>query len=199
MTHEQITKWKTRDFSWSQLSSWEYDPEQWYKRYILDERDEPSKEMLFGRVLADALEHGTCEIPELVKRLPFKKEHPFKVKFGALTMVGYADDFDDKTFTTLNEVKTGKRPWDQKRADAHGQFDMYLLMNYITNKVRPEDVACALHWLPTQENGDFSISFVEPVEPLTFHTKRTMGDILTFGSRINKAYKDMEEYAKTHV
>jgi hypothetical protein len=198
MTHEQITKWKTRDFSWSQLSSWEYDKEQWYKRYILDERDEPSKEMLFGRVLADALEHGTCEIPELVKRLPFKKEHPFKVKFGALTMVGYADDFDDKTFTTLNEVKTGKRPWDQKRVDEHGQLTMYCLLNYITNKVRPEDVEIGLHWLPTRETGDFTISFTEPVQVISFKTKRTMQDILKFGSKINSTYKEMEEYCKVH-
>lgn len=193
-----IQKWKARDFSWSQLSSFEYDPEQWYTRYVLGQKDEPTNEMLFGRDLATALETNTCNIPDLVKKLPFKKEHPFKVKFGDMTLVGFADDFDHESFLHLNEVKTGKAPWTQKRADEHGQFDMYLLMNYITNKIRPEEVACSLHWVPTKQNGDFSISFVEPIVVHTFSTKRTMQDILVFGTRINRVYKEMGEYIKNH-
>lgn len=189
---------KNRPLSWSAISSFEYNPEQWYKKYVLGERDEETKEMIFGKVLANKLECGTCDIPELVKKLPFKKEHPFKVMFSGIPLIGYADDFDDKTFKELNEVKTGKKPWDQKRVDEHGQLTMYCLMNYITNKIKPEDVVCRLHWLPTKENGDFSISFVEPIVVHSFETKRTMLDIANFGIKIKRIVKEMEEYAEKH-
>ncbi len=190
---------KARPLSWSAISSFEYNPEQWYRKYVLNEKDPETKEMIFGKKLANELENGTCDIPELVKKTPYKKEHPFKVMFGKIPLIGFCDDFDTTTFKVLNEVKTGKKDWDQKRADLHGQFDMYLLMNYITNKIPPEEVVCTLHWLPTQENGDFNISFIEPIKVQSFTTKRTMAQILAFGSRINRIYKEMEDYAQSHA
>ncbi len=195
---ERMRIWKSRPFSWSQLSSFEYNPEQWYRNYFLGERDASSKEMEFGKVFALSIEEGTCEIQELMERLPSKKEHPFNVVFSGIQLVGYADAFEDMTFDDLGEVKTGKKAWDQKRADQHGQLTMYALMNYITNKKRPEDVRFRLHWIPTQDNGDFTISFVKPVKVHTFETKRTMSDILTFGNRIKNTIKLMEEYAHIH-
>lgn len=195
---ERIRIWKARPFSWSQLSSFEYDPEQWYKNYFLGIRDASSKEMEFGKVFALSIEEGTCEIKELMERLPRKKEHPFKVVYAGIMLTGFADAFEDVTFDDLGEVKTGKKAWDQKRVDNHGQIDMYLLMNYITNKKRPEDVRCRLHWIPTQDNGDFTISFVKPVKVHTFETKRTMADILAFGNRIKNTIKQMEIYAHSH-
>jgi hypothetical protein len=112
--------------------------------------------------------------------------------------VGYADDFDPISCRRLEEVKTGKREWNQKRVEDHQQIDMYLLMNYITNKIKPEDVGCRLHWLPTEQHGDFSISFIEPVRVHTFPTKRTMRQVLAFGMKINKIYKEMEQFVANH-
>lgn len=154
--------------------------------------------MEFGKALAKSIEEGTCEIHDLMRHLTGRKEYPFDVSFGKIPLIGYADDFDPITFRRLEEVKTGKKPWDQKRVDQHGQIDMYLLMNYLVNKIRPEDVACRLHWLPTQENGDFSISFVLPVEVHTFETRRTMQDILNFGMKINKTYQEMQDFVKNY-
>lgn len=196
---ERLTKWKIRPFSWSQLSSFEYDPEQWYKGYFLGERNPETKEMVFGKNLADDLEHGRCKIKELIDLLPFHKEYPFKVSYGKIVLVGFCDDFDDKTFKNLNEVKTGRKEWTQRRADDHGQFTMYLLMNYITHKIQPEEVECWLHWLPTMEDGDFSIQFVKPIKVVSFKTKRTMSQVLEFGGRINRTIKEMEEFAKNHA
>ena len=189
---------KKRPMSWSSYSSFKYDPEQWFKKYVLGEKEPESKEMAFGKVLAQQLEDGTCTIKDLTKHLTNKKEHPFKVMFGNIPLVGFADDFCDKSFKKLNEVKTGKREWTQGRVDEHGQFNFYLLMNFITNKIRPEDVQCRLFWLPTQDNGDFSISFVEPIVPQIFNTKRSMSDILKTASDIKKTWGDMEEYVQQH-
>jgi len=191
--------WKDRPFSWSQLASWEWDQEQWYKKYVLGEKEATNKEMAFGKLLAQSLEDGACKIPELVERLPYTKEHPFKVKYGDIILVGFADDFDTKTFKNLNEVKSGKKAWDQKRADEHGQLSFYALMNYITNKVKPEDMVIKLHWVPTIETGSFEIQFKQPIEVHTFTVKLTMKDILNMGARINRTIKEMESYVSSHL
>lgn len=185
---------KKRAMSWSSFSSFHYDNEQWYKKYILNEKEPESKEMAFGKVLAKSLEDGTCTISKLTKELKNKKEHSFSVMFNNIPLVGFADDFDINTFRELNEVKTGKKEWNQKRADEHRQFDFYLLMNFITNKIKPENVFCRLFWLPTQDNGDFSISFVEPLDVHVFETKRTMGDILKLGADIKATWQAMQNY-----
>lgn len=189
---------KTRPLSWSSLSSFWWDKEEWFNKYVLHFEQTITNEMEFGKLFAKSIEEGTCQVPELMQHLTGKKEHPFNAMFGKIPLVGYADDFDPITFKRLEEVKTGKKPWTQTRANDHGQFDMYLLMNYITNKIKPEEVACRLHWLPTQQNGDFSISFIQPVRVHTFTTKRTMKQILGFGMKINKTYREMEEFVKNH-
>lgn len=186
---------KSRPLSWSAISSFEYDKEQWYRKYVLKQPDAPTSEMLFGGQVGKMIERGENKFP-MVRHS--KMEFPFKVYFGSIQLVGFADSFCDQTFKKLEEYKTGVKPWDQKRADNHGQIDMYLLMNYITHKIRPEEVECAITWLPTKKNGDFSVSLVEPVVPQRFVTKRSMQDILTFGERINRVFKEMEEYANKH-
>ena len=189
--------WKKRDVSWSFISSFEYSPEQWYDRYVLCLPTQQSNEMLFGSTIGKKLETDPNFLPQIERHS--KMEHPFQgVKFGSLTLVGFADTFCDKSFKKLGEFKTGKKAWDQKRVDTHGQLDMYCLMNWIQNKIKPEEVDITLVWMPTQDNGDFSISFVEPIEKniKVFKTKRTMMDVLRFGMRIKKIYKEMEAYVE---
>jgi len=188
----------TRPLSWSAISSFEYSREQWYDKYVLSKKEEPSVEMLFGKTFAQSIEDGTCDYPGLLDAMQTKKEHAFNVVFNKIPLVGYADGFCDKTFRYLDEVKTGKKPWTQKRADEHGQITMYVLMNMITNKIPPEKVTCRLFWCPTQDNGDFSISFKRNPVLHIFETKRTMQDVLAFGARINRVYKEMEEYCFDH-
>lgn len=195
---QQINKWLERPLSWSSISSFLYSPEQWYIKYILGIEEPPSKEMLFGKVIGHRLETEPDFLPIITRYS--KMEHPFKCNFGKIPLIGFADTFCDITFKKLSEFKTGKKKWDQKRVDSHGQLDMYLLMNWIMNKIRPEDVYISLVWMPTQDNGDFTISFVEPIEDniKTFQTKRTMKDILNFGLKINSVYKQMQDYALAH-
>lgn len=190
---------KNRAISWSSYYLFKFSPEKWYLKYVLKQKDPETPEMAFGKELATHLENGTCTIKELTKHLTNKKEHPFKVMFGEIPIVGFADDFCDKSFKKLNEVKTGKKAWTQKRVDEHGQFNFYLLMNFITNKIKPEDVECKLFWLPTQGNGDFTITFVEPLTVHIFNTKRTTADILKTASDIKATWKEMEEYVKKKI
>jgi hypothetical protein len=180
--------------SWSQLSSFEYDKEQWYKRYVLGIKDPQTKEMLFGVEIGTKLATDPIFMPQ-VPRYP-KYEHELRFNFGDIPMVGFIDGWDGIEYA-LGEYKTGKKPWTQKRADTHGQFDMYNLGLWITEKIKPEEIVNSLHWLPTQEHGDFTMSLISS-EVHTFVTKRTMRDILNFGMRINKIYKEMHDYCKAH-
>lgn len=196
---ERLNKWKARSFSWSQLSSFEYDRDQWYRRYWLGEESYETEEMKFGKLIGERLASDPKFLPDVPRLSKF--EHGFKVMFGKIPLVGYADSYCHLTKKKLKEYKTGVKAWDQKRVNEHGQIDMYLLMHFITEKIKPEEVECELVWLPTKrtEDGDFKvkIEFVEPCIPQRFKTKRTMSDILAFGARINRTYKEMEAYAKS--
>lgn len=188
-------RFNIRPLSWSQLSAFAYNPDEWYRRYVLNEKTPPNKEMLFGKFIGDSLSSDPNFLPQ-VPRLS-KYEHELKVVFNGIKMVGYMDAFCDDTKKVMYEFKTGKKAWDQKRADTHGQIDMYLLMHYITTKIPPEQMEVKLVWLPTREDGDFTIQLVEPCIPQIFTTKRTMTDILNFGVYINQTVKEMEDYIST--
>lgn len=165
---------------------------------------ETSKEMEFGKMIGDRLASDPTFMPHIQRRATF--EHELECDFGKIPLIGYIDAFEmqhlevikAQAHAFLEEYKTGKRPWDQKRADTHGQIDFYLLCLWMIEKLHPENVSCRIHWMPTRDNGDFSISFVDPTLCHTFETKRTMTDILRFGQRINATYKAMQEYTKNH-
>lgn len=187
---------RNRPLSWSAISSFEYDPEQWYRKYVLGQEDPATKEMLFGSKIGNALATDPNFMPH-IKRYPVF-EYELRFKFGAIPMIGFIDGFDE-LILDLGEYKTGKKEWTQKRADEHGQFDCYLLGLWVTKKIPPDRVTLNLHWMPTQDNGDFSISFVDPKLCHTFKTKRSMRQVLNFGMRINRIYKEMDEYCKNHA
>lgn len=196
---EHLKAWKERAFSWSQISSFEYDPEQWYKKYFLKDGEEyETEEMKFGKTVGEQLATNPKFLPQVPRLTTFEK--PFNVKFGKIMLKGFADGFCEITRRKFDEYKTGVKPWDQKRADEHGQIDMYLFMHYLDEKIRPEECECRLIWLPTvrKEDGDFKveIKLVEPVVPQVFRTKRTMQDLMVFGARINSVNKEMQIYAE---
>jgi hypothetical protein len=196
-----LEKLNSRPLSWSSLSSWEWNKEEWAKKYLEGIETPPSEEMKFGSRVGKKLETDPTYLPMIPRHS--KMEHEFKVNIGGIELVGYADTFCTITNKKLGEYKTGnvKNPWNQLRVDYHFQLDMYLLLNYITNKVKPEDVDVFLAWMPTKktETGDFKvvIDFVPDIENniKIFKTKRTMVEILKFAGYIKKTYKEMEKYA----
>jgi len=208
MSKLHLKKFKERPLSWSSLSSWEWSKDQWSKKYLDSIEGVPGPELLFGKALADSIEDGTCKVPGLLDILELKKEHEFKCNLGKIVLIGYADAFDDKTFKVLHEVKSGVLEFNKKRVDSMLQLDMYLLMNFIINKVKPEDVKVKVFWIPTvkieKDNGDFSgsdyeIKFKEPIEVKVFETKRTLKDILKFSAYIKSTHANMLKFACEYV
>lgn len=189
-----------RPLSWSAISSFRYDPEQWYAKYIMGEPTIENEEMRFGKKIGKKLETDPTFMPEIPRHC--KMEHPFHVKYNGMDLVGYCDSFCTKTNKKLLEYKTGKHgayEWNRKKVNEHGQLTMYCLMNYITNKVRPEDMEIELIWMPTKktEDGNFEvkIEFDGPIQ--RFKAKRTMRDILKFAKEIDETVRDMELYVRS--
>lgn len=204
-SQQALPKFHSRPLSWSSISSFTFSPEskeKWYKNYILDQKEPPSEEMLFGSKVGKKMELDPTYLPEIPRF--GKDEYAFSVVFNGIKLVGYADSFCHKTCKKLGERKTGKRgtyEWTQKKANEHGQLTMYCLMNYIQNKVKPEDTEIILSWIPTKksENGSFKITIDFDGEIQHFKTKRTMQDILKFGAYINTIYKEMEDFIENHA
>lgn len=193
---------KKRPLSWSALSTFnnpdypEYsNPEKWYQRYIKDVKDTPSRELKFGKMIDEKLQNDPTFLPEL-ERLP-KMQFEMKAIYKNIHLIGYADGLDDEKYR-LNDFKTGKTEWTQKRADKTGQLTMYLAMLYLMFGVKPEQFTCHIDWIPTVQHADLSIELIEPVKVKTFYTKRTMADVLKFLSYIEKTAKAMQEYVDNH-
>lgn len=214
-----------RDLSWSGYSSFLWDKEQWWDKYCLhgkctrDKKDESgimilegfctiagrpsplcplvqgSIEMDFGKIVGDKLASDPTFLPHMRRRSIF--EYELKVKLGKIGLIGFIDSYEPHTH--LEEYKTGKKPWDQKRADEHDQITMYLLMLYLMHGVRPEDIRCAIHWMPTQDTGDFQIRFINESKIYTFYTGRTLEQVLMFGEKLLRTHKEMIEYSKHHA
>lgn len=189
-----------RPLSWSAISSFEYDPEQWYRKYVLGEKQLPTAEMLFGSAIGQRIATDPNFLPHLPRHKVFEME--LRTTFNKIPLIGFIDSFEwpktKKARAGLLEYKTGKRPWTQARADEHGQIDMYLLMLHLLTGCKPEEIDCQLVWLPTQQDGSFEITFVDEKKIHAFATKRSMVQILQFGTRIKKTYKAMQDYAKSH-
>ncbi len=202
MSKYHLEKLNSRPLSWSSLSSWEWNKEEWAKKYLEGIETPPNAEMVFGSKVGKRLETDPTYLPMIPRHC--KMEHEFKVNIGGVDLIGYADSFCTVTNKKLLEYKTSRPGWDKKKVDNHHQLTLYVLFNYITNKIKPEDVEIKLVWMPTQrkESGNFEvdISFVEPIEKniVIFETKRTMIDILKFAAHVKKTFKEMQKFALAH-
>ena len=187
---------KTRSLSWSALSSFEYDPEQWYARYILNQTEEPTEELKFGKMIDERLQADPTFMPH-VERFPIL-QHKMEASLGKIPLIGYADAFRP-TPPALRDYKTGAKAWDQARADETGQLTFYALLLWLTEKIKPESVDFYIDWMPTKKNGDFTVSFVDEKDVKVFPTRRTMRQILEFGVRINATVQAMQLYVNSRM
>lgn len=196
MQSNPLTTWRSRPYSWSQHSSWAYNPHEWYKRYVLGEKMPESPALLFGKAFADSCEAGAPLAPVTLYSVI---EHPMEAELDGIALTGFGDSWEPST-RLLREYKTGVKAWDQKRVDEHGQLTMYSLLLWLIDKTRPEDLTIHLDWLPVVTTPSFTLDFQrgEDNQPVihTFETNRTMTDILRFASDIKRTRTDMEAYIK---
>lgn len=193
---KQIEKWRERRFSWSQISSWQYDKWQWYNKYILDKRESANAAMLFGNVAGDSLGTKESLVPKLKFHKKAIKEYKLTPKMNDVELIGYCD-FWTPEVVLLDENKTSqnKKKWTKESVDDHGQLTMYALMLLLQDNVVPEKMKIRLHYIPVHEDGAFDIVVTDPDIFYTYETKRTTEQVLTFGSDIVKLRKTMLKFA----
>jgi len=145
--------------SFSQITS--YEGGSFYDRYVLEKPSFENKYIRFGKHFANAMEGKFCppEIEKLAKvfKLTLKDGIPekkgtavYNYKGVDYNLLGYIDWLSDD----VDEFKTGKIPWTQKKADSHGQVLFYqLIMELKTGK----KLDGYYHWIQTVEiDGNIS-------------------------------------------
>lgn len=199
MNNKHLDKLHSLPLNWSSISSFEYNRERWFRNFILGEKSS-SEEMSFGTMIDKKIQVDPTFMPNLPRYELM--QHKMTVMFNGIQLMGTPDGINLKKNKQLADYKTGRLKWDRKRAQDHGQLVMYLLLLYITEKVKPEEFDCFIHWLPTklEENGNFErkITLISETEFKTFKVKHTMQDLLAFGLRIKKTYAEMELYVQNH-
>ncbi len=189
---ELLKKFEERPMSHSSMESFKWNPQEWYDKYILGKPTVETPEMLFGKAFAKSVEERKPLAPVTIYT---KTEEPLKVVFSGITLIGFMDTYEP--LQAFGDHKTGKKKWDQKRAQEHNQLRMYAFMLYITHKVPPEKLKIFLEWVPTQDNGDFTISFVKPIKVHHFDVKLTMNDITQFGMYLKEIRRQMIDFIKS--
>ena len=183
---------KERPLSWSAISSWEYNKEQWAKKYLDNIKEPANPAMLFGHLIGQAIAQKHSQAPKVPHGSVW--EYKMVAKVGNIPLLGYADSFEPSP-PIMDEYKThGVNGWSQKRVDEHGQFTMYALLLYLQDKIHPKDLGIRLSAIPVRSKNDFSMEVNNDLPILTFETKRTMADILRFGAYIKAVVKDMKSY-----
>jgi hypothetical protein len=181
---------KDRPLSWSQIYCFNNNMEEWHDRYILGKKSMTTPEMEFGKLFAKSCEERKPLAPVTLYSIT---EHPLKVDFGDIPLIGYLDTYEPvKAFI---DHKTSNKGWTQKRANEHGQLKMYALMLYLLYKVKPEDLSIAIESVLTEKKNGI-VTLAKPIIVKRFDVKVTMADILKFGNYIKYTVSKMESYAQ---
>ena len=186
----RIEKFLKRPLSWSSISSFRYNPDEWYLKYIEGKQGRDTGPSVFGKNVGERL----ATEPQFLPCVPRLKEyeHELCVKIGKIQCIGFLDNFDLDN-RAFSEFKTGRK-WTQDKANKHGQIDMYCCLIYLKYGIKPEELDIKLIWLPTEEQQDFRTDFVKNMKPVIFPIKKTMRDILSFMAEIQIIHVQMQEF-----
>lgn len=184
-------KWLVRSYSWSQHSSYAYSQDQWFNSYILNIKGS-SPAMEFGNEVGGKLASDPTYLPEVPRQSHM--EYEIRTKLGKLELVGFLDSYHPKE-KLMEEYKTSqnKGKWNKESVEDHGQLTYYCMLLYLSEKVKPEDVAIRLHYIPVAENASFELHVSGEIQ--TFPTKRTTKQVFELMVEIKNRRKNMEKYA----
>jgi len=181
--------------SWSQLVEWEKGPEA-YERYISGGFQ--NIEMDFGDKIHKGLKEGSQDDDVRFVRLwtpePGEREVELEIEIepGVKVKAGIDGLTLKEDSAQVDEYKTGKTPWTQKKVDNHGQITIYDLLIYIKHGIIPTNT---LWWIPTEDDEFGNIRKANGI-PKAFETTRSLYDIMAMKRRLVKAYKEIGLYYK---
>jgi len=199
--------------SWSQLELLERDEEEYRRIYINGgaRKSFAPAEQAFGKRIADGLiekeQTGDAHVDMCRASLPpaDQKDIEEKVMFGDIPLLIKCDavlnePFEVHEYKTGHPDKFGNDPWDQKRADNHGQLDFYMFAKFIQKGKIPGG---KLIWIPTVKIDTGKVNkWNEPIyrieldkkrEMVVFPTNKNISDMAIMSARIKKAWKRIGE------
>lgn len=188
---------RQRPLSWSSISSFNYNREEWYDRYILGKKSDDSAAMLAGKRIGERLASDQTFLPQVPRYDTYEKE--LRAKIGEIYLIGFLDSFNSKTKDFLEyKTSSNKKKWTQKSCNEHGQILMYLFLLWKNYGITPEQIKVKLVYIPVKESGDFSINLSgEPAQ--VFEIKHTTVEVLKFASLIKQTYQEMQEYVTNRL
>ncbi len=191
--------------SYSQIALWMSNPAT-YKGIYFDQRDElrtTNAGQAYGKVVADALEHGIqtgdlltdAAMLMLPKYDVMDKEFDvdMKTKDGWVKVLAKPDTLDSTT-KSIVEYKTGKTAWTQSKAQMHLQLKYYAMAVYLKYKVVPKVKLC---WIETEMHHIQGIRPTGHVEE--FEVVYTLKDMLDTMALTSKVAKEIEIAFASHV
>lgn len=192
-----------RPLSYSALNSFSDpqwgNPEKWYQSYIKGVR-QSSKEMTFGSDIDTKFQKDPTFVPEIPRYdcFQYKVASVLEIGKNKIPLTGFIDQYKSTPRHAVRDLKTGKNPWTQKKADETDQLTFYALTLWLIHRIKPEDIDFYIDWLPTYERADLSIGLVIPVVPVIFKTKRTMSQVGVLHKKIKETLPKMEKYVNEH-
>ncbi len=191
--------------SYSQLELWKRSPKSYADKYF-DGRDElfgSNHAMDYGKVVADALEHGvqTGDLMTDSAMLMLPKydvaDQEFRVDMttrgGYVTLLVKPDSFNSET-KSFYEYKTGKTPWTQDKAQRHLQMWFYATAIFCKYGCVPKD--CKLIWIETAvDGGSVTPTGLVREFPVVF----TIKEILSFMVFVARIAREIEVAWAAHV
>lgn len=198
MQNKLLKTYLERPLSWSQISQWKYDKEQWYKKYYLGKKDPENEAMRFGKLIGEKLASDPKFLPEVLRYDVMEKEFRFHLDKD-LDIVGFLDSYHSKEHHILEYKTSGnKNRWTQETAQDHGQILFYAGLILLNHNVPPEKIKMRLYYIPVDMGGDFKL-VIHPKEKIQhFDVEHTTLEVLQFLVDIKKIRKQMLQYIKMH-
>lgn len=183
-----------RALSWSSISSFKWNKDQWWRKYVGKELPEITPELEFGSYVDKRIQDDPKFLP-MLERYAIQ-QHKMEAAYNGIPLIGVADQFDpNKKCIRLADDKTGRVPWTKARADDTGQLTMYCLLLWLTRGIRPGEVELWIRWMPTHYENK-KIAFIKEGDIRYFKTARTMKQVLEFGQEIIDIYAQMLDYCE---
>lgn len=184
--------------SYGQLILWERSPDEYMAKYFAGKVNRINRGMALGKEIATALENGE-ETGDFAKDFVIAQLPKYDLADVSITVsmnlgkknivpVLIKPDSIKKDLSALYEYKTGEIPWTQKKVDNDGQITFYATGCWIEKKKIP---VCELIWAPTATNDEGKPELTGEIK--RFPTIRRMSHILGMMSRIQKAWREINE------
>ncbi len=185
-------KWPV--LSWSSYNAFvNYSKEDWYQSYVLGIPQTPNPAMIAGQIIGERLATDPTYLPQVPR--PEEYEPELKAVLDTIPLIGHLDGLSLKKFKGLEEYKTSMSDatWTGASVAKWRQIDFYLLLVWLSYKIRPEDMKVRLTYIPVVMTGSFEV--IRSDEPIRIiHTTRNMSHILRFAIELRRVYKEMQEF-----